>query len=455
MADQSITLYSLCQRIKEQLSDDFMESSWVVAEISELRLNKNGHCYLELVEKDAETDQIIARLKGIIWSYTYKMLRPYFETTTGQSLTAGIKVLVRCKVEFQEVYGLSLNIKDIDPSYTLGDLAQRKKQIIDQLREDGILEMNKEIELPKVIQRIAVISSATAAGYEDFSEQLSNNEHQFAFYKKLFPAIMQGEKAEESIINALEKIYQHDDLFDAVVIIRGGGSSTDLLCFDSYLLGLNIAQFPLPVFTGIGHERDTSIADLVAYEHLKTPTAVAEFVIAHNYRFSQILNEYKDAAAFFLSEKLNTEKNHLKKLASNFSPSVIRHLSKQNRIISRFARTLLSYSRQTIKDNNAQLNHQAEMLSIHSQQKIRTATIKLRHYASDLKKGSFQMIKSESQNLSNLQKQNHQFDPSTILQKGYSITYLNGKVVKSIKDINSGDELVTHLYKGSVTSTVK
>ncbi|MGM0505145.1 MAG: exodeoxyribonuclease VII large subunit, partial [Bacteroidota bacterium] len=268
-----ISLLELNQSIREKIKFNFPESIWVVAEISELKINRNGHCYLELIEKEAISENIIAKSRATIWAFTFRMLKPYFESVTGHELISGLKILVQVTVEFHELYGFSLNITDIDPNYTLGDLAQKKAETLRKLEEDGIINMNRELEFPIVPQKIAVISSETAAGYQDFMHQLTHNKYGYTYYIKLFPAIMQGLKAEESIIDTLERIFQHDHFFDIVVIIRGGGSQADLNCFNNYLLAANVAQFPIPVLTGIGHDKDESIVDLVACQKLKTPTA--------------------------------------------------------------------------------------------------------------------------------------------------------------------------------------
>ncbi len=266
--------------VGEVVKETFSETYWLIAETSDVRINySNGHCYLEFIEKNELTGSTIAKAKGYIWSNTFKVLKPYFEETTKQAFTSGLKILVRIGIDFHELYGYGLTVYDIDPTYTLGDLQQKRQEIINRLDKEGILTLNKELVFPSIPQRIAIISSPTAAGYEDFSDHLINNKYGFIFYPKLFPAIMQGEQTESSVIQALDKIYQHQDFFDAVVIIRGGGATSDLSSFDSYLLAANCAQFPLPIITGIGHERDDTILDIVAYHRAKTPTAAADFLI--------------------------------------------------------------------------------------------------------------------------------------------------------------------------------
>ena len=260
--NEKMSLLELNNRIRDALQGAFPETLWVVAEISEIKVNRTGHCYLELVEKDDVTDELTARARATIWSYTFRMLRPYFETTTGQPLAEGIKILVQVSVEYHPGYGLSLNIKDIDPTYTLGDLALRRREIIRRLEEAGVFHMNQELPLPLVPQRIAVISSATAAGYQDFTDQLENNAYGFRFEVRLFEAFMQGSEAVPSILDALDRIFHEEAAFDAVAILRGGGSQADLSCFDHFDLAFAVAQFPLPVITGIGHEKDGDLGPL-------------------------------------------------------------------------------------------------------------------------------------------------------------------------------------------------
>jgi exodeoxyribonuclease VII large subunit len=269
MEKKEITLFQLNTTIRDTLKTYVRDSYWVVAEIAQVKENFNGHCYLELFEKDQASDRIIAQAKATIWATTYRMLKPYFETSTSRKFSSGLKVLICVKVDFHEVFGLSLNITDIDPTYTLGDLALKKAETIRQLKEENVFDMNHELELALVPQRIAIISSKTAAGFTDFITHILSNPFQYKFELCLFPASMQGDKAEESIISALEQINEAESLFDAVVIIRGGGSQTDLSCFDNYWLATHIAQFPLPVLTGIGHEQDDSVVDMVAHTRLK------------------------------------------------------------------------------------------------------------------------------------------------------------------------------------------
>ncbi|MGC9341230.1 MAG: exodeoxyribonuclease VII large subunit, partial [Bacteroidales bacterium] len=312
-----ISLSKLSNRIRKKISESFPDQFWVIAEISELHVNSSGHAYLELIEKNPDNNKILARMRATIWAYTWRMIRPYFEGSTGYQLTAGIKVLVFVSLEFHSLYSISLNIKDIDPSYTLGDLARKKAEIIDRLKKEGVMEMNKQLGFPLVAQRIAVISSSTAAGFEDFLNTLSSNSYNFHFQVSLFQAIMQGDSAEDSIISALEQIYEVEENFDVVVLIRGGGAQIDLDCFNNYDLAYHITQFPLPVLTGIGHERDETVADMVAHTRLKTPTAVAELLIDYMIEYLGKIEDYEENLTDLVSFRMQNEKEKISVLSRN------------------------------------------------------------------------------------------------------------------------------------------
>lgn len=276
---EALSLYDLNALVRRSLEQCLPDEYWVQAELSDVRTNSTGHCYLEFIQKDSRSNNLIAKARGTIWANVYRLLKPYFEESTGQAFVSGIKVLVQVTVSFHELYGYSLTVQDIDPTYTLGDMARRRREILKQLEEEGVLTLNKELEMPVLPQRIAVVSSPTAAGYGDFCHQLKNNSRGFFFHTELFPALMQGDRVEESVLSALDAILNRQEDFDAVVIIRGGGATSDLSGFDTYLLAAACAQFPLPIITGIGHERDDTVLDSVAHTRVKTPTAAAEYLI--------------------------------------------------------------------------------------------------------------------------------------------------------------------------------
>jgi len=274
-----IGLQELLLKVQEAVMDKLPERVWLRAEISELKCNVSGHCYLTLVEKSEDSESLLAKVPAIIWASTWRTLSPFFVSETGKDLEVGMTVLVRVQVQYSELYGLSLIISDIDPSFTVGELELQRQRTIARLQEEGMFEMNSTLELPRLPRRFAVISSRTAAGYRDFLRQLTGNEYGYRFEVTLFDAVMQGNDAPESIIAALDEIAAVADQFDAVLIMRGGGGAMDLVCFDDYDLAANVAQFPLPVLTGVGHDHDYHVIDMVAHTYLKTPTALADHIV--------------------------------------------------------------------------------------------------------------------------------------------------------------------------------
>ena len=406
----SITLSELTSQIQQTLRLAFDTPVWIRAEISELRENPGGHCYLELIEKDADSDALLAKTKATIWASTYRMLKPYFESSTGQTLRSGLNVLVAVTVEFHGVYGFSLNVRDIDPTFTIGEMAARRLKIIRQLEEDGIVDMNKQLPFPELPQRLAIISSPTAAGYGDFCDQIQNDPSHFAFYIKLFPAIMQGDQAEASIISALEKIYENIDLFDVVVIIRGGGATTDLACFDSYELALNCAQFPLPIIAGIGHQRDVSILDMVAHTSVKTPTAVAEFLIAKLQNAEDTVVSLVSDIRYVINSRIETE--------------------------SHFINQIQLQIKQTLRSWVLQKTHLLERQKSRLQSNVRMQLLK------------------QNNKLSLLDKNIETHSPSFLLKHGYTITTLNGKRITSARQVKTGDKIRTFVVDGEFESEV-
>lgn len=472
--DQKLTLSELNEQIKNALEGAFKAAVWVVAEVSELKENRNGHCYLELIEKQGS--EIVARTRATIWSYTYRMLKPYFETTTGQFLSQGIKILVQVSVEFHPAFGLSLNIKDIDPVYTVGDMAMQRKEIISRLQTDGVFEMNKELELPLVPQKIAVISSATAAGYQDFMNQLENNEFGFRFYTKLFQATMQGAETVPSVINALERIYLYEDFFDAVIIIRGGGATADLSSFDNYDLAYNITQFPLPVITGIGHEKDDTIVDLVAHTRLKTPTAVAEFFINGMERFYDRMLEMETEIVRLTRETIEVQQNKLEKVAGLLNRSVTDFINDKQTQLTRTGNSLrrninlFSYQKSHTLNN---LRHSLESLVwirlAVTKTRLKQKQVTLKHVVNEsfLKKKaelnhfkdlvisqSGKMIFREQERIHFNENTARLVNPENILKRGYSITLKEGKIIKSVNQLNINEEIETRLADGNIKSRI-
>jgi len=428
----SFSLLELNLQIKEQIQLAFDRPLWVRAEISELHENASGHAYFELVEKEATSSTLLAKNKATCWANTYRMLKPYFESSTGEHLRQGIKVLLACTVEYHELYGLSLNIKDIDPTFTLGDMARQRMEIINRLQEDGVMDMNKELPLSPTPQRIAILSSPTAAGYGDFMDQLKKNAGSFAFYTKLFPVVMQGEQAAGSIVRGLDLIFEHQEKFDVVVIIRGGGATAELSCFDNYELAFNCTQFPLPIITGIGHERDESIVDMVAHTRCKTPTAVAEFLISRMDDAMDAVLEIQQGIVV-LSEKILQKKiNGLQKISMQF-PQLVNELlfDKKSRL------SLLSH--QLKKDSELQTRKKLVALEKYKLQ-LRTGT----HFYSTCKFYQLEMM-GQKVNLSS---------PETLLKKGYSLTLKNGNIIRSKTRVKAGDKITTRLQDGEIESIV-
>lgn len=407
---EHISLADLNLLIKDTLNDSLAPSYWVVAEIAEMRANHSGHCYLEFIEKDETSGQVKAKIRATIWSYAYRTISAWFQSITGEQLRSGMTVLANVQVQFHEVYGMSLNVKDIDPNFTLGERAKKKQDIIKQLQQDGIFEMNKSINLPIVPQNIAIISSETAAGYGDFMNQIRHNDYGYTVYTQLFPASMQGDKAAHSIINALLQIHETVDQFDAVVLIRGGGAQVDLDCFDHYELAAHIAQFPIPVFTGIGHERDETICDLVAHTSLKTPTAVAEFILRGIRTFDK-----------------------------NSSLTFDQILSRAERKIELAIHNLENYNHQLGRLVSQKLNRAQQNLSGLSQ--------KLQYVA----KKPFQQQENK---ISMIEKTFFLVDPANVFKKGYSFTSKNGKSING-QLIEVGDQLRTVNQSEEIISEVK
>ena len=407
---EPLTLYELNRLIRVALREGMPDAYWVQAELSEVREAYNGHCYLELIQKAEREQTLLAKARGTIWANLYKMLKPYFERETGQCLTAGINVLLQVTVEFHEQYGMTLNIQDIDPTYTLGDMARRRREILMQLESEGVLTLNKELTMPLLPQRIAVISAASAAGYGDFCDQLLRNHYGFAFYPKLFPATMQGERVESSIIEALDRIAAEREQWDVVVIIRGGGATSDLSGFDTYALATNCAQFPLPIITGIGHERDDTVIDAVAHTRVKTPTAAAEHLIALMVHTCEVLDDLVSTLSSRINERIHSEELRIEQLA--------------NRLPSLYALT-------------------------HTNQQHRIEQIETR-----LKTAITRRIEQQLHRLEVIDKVLEGASPQHILERGYSITRCQGRVVRDASALGAGSVLVTQLANGKVRSKV-
>lgn len=430
---QPVSLWELNRRVRYAMNETFPGTYWVQAETSDVRVNSSsGHCYLEFIEKHPVNGQLIAKVRGSIWANTFRRLKAYFEQATGQVFTSGIKVMVRVSVEFHELYGFSLTVADIDPTYTLGDMVRKRMEIIRRLQEEGVYTLNKELPFPALPQRIAVITSPTAAGYEDFVNQLIHNPAGYTFYIKLFPALMQGDKTESSIIAALERLFQHQEYFDVAVIIRGGGSTADLSSFDSYLLAANCAQFPLPVITGIGHERDDTVLDMIAHTRLKTPTAVAEFLIEHVDTAAREVTGLQQNIQQIASGYLTGQKNFLQ-LTGTRLPSIVANRLERNRtVLQSLTGRLPSLASSLLSGHNTSLDN--------LQNRLRNNITLLFNEQNRQLQLTSQFIKMAS--------------PDYILARGYSLTLKDGHIVKKAAGLQAGDMLVTRMADGEVRSKV-
>jgi exodeoxyribonuclease VII large subunit len=454
MPESGISLFELNNRVKETIARSFSDDLWVFGEISDIHTNSSGHCYMELIEKDLESDRIMAKMRANIWAFTFRLLRPYFENTTGYQLSSGLKILFKASVEFHEVYGISLNIKDINPEYTLGDIARKKKEIINRLTSEGIIDMNKMLTIPLVPQRIAVISSETAAGYGDFKKSLAEAEADFTLNVELFPAVMQGEKTEESIILALEKIFQREDEFDLVVLIRGGGSQSDLESFNNYNIAFHIAQFPLPVITGIGHDRDETIVDLVANTALKTPTAVAAFITNQIYEFVDLLNEYQNNIEILVKDIIQEENYHLQNLSSRIKSLSEGRISTEKTFLSSIMKDTRFRASYLLSAQNNMINISLASLSKYAFTLMKIKEDELSGFNNEISRSSQTFIRQKKEKLDSYEKIINLMDPEEVLRRGFSITSFNGKVVKDSRNLKRGDLIKTQLLKGDIESII-
>jgi exodeoxyribonuclease VII large subunit len=451
--DQSYSLSELNKLVKKTLQEGLPHKFTLLAEISDFKESR-GHAYLELIEK-SEDERVLAKSRATIWANVYRMIKPYFESTTGHFLRAGLNVLVVVTVEFHEVYGFSLNIIDIDPTYTVGDIEKKRQAILQRLSEEGVSEMNKELEFPLVPQRVALISSETAAGYEDFMDQLNTNEYGFQFQTKLFPAIMQGEDTERSVIAALEQVYEEIDDFDLVAIIRGGGSKSDLSWFDSYQIAVNIAQFPLPVLTGIGHDRDETVSDTVAYINLKTPTAAAEFLIRSIADFWNRLNMTSSEIFQRVLQIIQDEKLKMEQIKLNLYPIFSGRMKRELTRVEIKKEQLKRIVYESLNKRSHALEQIPDTLLRAGRKAVESKLNMLAFKTIELKHKTDQFFTKQNNKLREFEQKNDYLNPAHILKRGYSISIKDGKVIQSIQDIAEDDIITTKLIDGSFQSKVK
>ena len=429
---KALSLYELNNLVREVISTTLHDEYWVETELSELR-EVRGHCYMELIQKDLFSNTPIAKASAKCWKNKWQLLSPKFEKVTGQSLRSGLKVLLKVYPDFHEAYGFSWIVTDINPEFTMGDMARKRLEIVKQLQAQGIFDLQKELELPLFAQRIAVISSANAAGYGDFCHQLNDNSYGLKFYTRLFPAVMQGEEIEQSVIAALNKINQRIDDFDVVVIIRGGGATSDMSGFDTLSLSENVANFPLPVITGIGHDRDESVLDMVSHTRVKTPTAAAAFLIDH---LEEVYERVLDAQTELLTSvrhRMEMEKAQLQHLGEKIPMLFSLYKERQETMLDHWFQALTT----AIQTHLVQETHRLEQLK------------------RGIKPTIEQQMMRENYHLSLLAQRVKSLDPTLLLHRGYSMTMLNGRIVKDKSLLKSGDEIETILENGTIQSIIK
>lgn len=425
-----LSLYELNNLVRGCIEHDLNGEYWMQAELSDVHTNSTGHCYLEFVQKEPRTGAMVARARGVVWAGVYRLLRPYFEESTGQPFCSGIKVQVLVTVSFHELYGYTLTVQDIDPSFTMGDLLRRRHDILKQLQADGVLTLNKELPLPLLPQRIAVVSSATAAGYGDFCHQLQASGYQFS--TELFPALMQGDKVEDSVLEALDAIHARCEEFDAVVIIRGGGATSDLASFDTYLLAAACAQFPLPIITGIGHERDDTVLDAVAHTRVKTPTAAAEFLIGR----------MEEAAA------------RLEQLARRLTEGVRQRLVQGHQRMERLAYRLGEGARTRLQGERVRLVACQTRLPASAYRYLSSGHLQIQTWRSGLLRAVEARLTQERHRLELVQQRLYDASPDRLLARGYSMTLKDGQLVKDAAQLRPGDEIVTRFARGEAKAKI-
>jgi len=429
---EPITLLDLNLMVRNRLRKEFSETIWIQAEISECKEHYSGHAYLELIQKRNASDAICAKARATIWANVWINLKPFFENQTGTSLQAGQKVLIEVSVEFHELYGYNLIIRNIDPAFTIGDLALRRNEVIRQLTADGVIDLNKELPWPLLPQRLAIVSSPTAAGYEDFMDQLHHNDYGFVFYTAFFQATMQGEPAEKSIIDALNRIQDTGIDFDAVVIIRGGGASADLNCFDRYDLCYYCAQYPLPILSGIGHDRDSSVLDRVAHTSVKTPTAAAEYLLS-------CLSE----EAF----RLDTNSDKFRQAVQSLMDAFKQQLRSNSERLRLNARERIHTAEMLTERRGAELKNLYGLAIMQKNQLVEMQYSNLLHRT----KASLEQFRHKEEIM---EKMLAGFSPDILIKRGFSLTLYNGRIVKSVHDLAGGDEISTRLRDGVVLSKI-
>jgi exodeoxyribonuclease VII large subunit len=452
--DEKLSLTELQLIIRDSLYTSLPDFYWVIAEISEIKENLSGHCYLELIEKLPDDKNVRARVKAVIWSKRYRFLKPFFENMTGESLREGMKILVRVKIEYHEIYGLSLVISDLDPSYTTGEMAIKRQMIIKRLEEEGVFTMNRELEFPVLPQRIAIVSSKNAAGYTDFVRHLKGNSQRYVFYTALFDTIMQGTETEKSVISSLSRIADMPDLFDVVAIIRGGGSQSDLSWFDNYNIAFYVTQFPIPVLTGIGHEKDMSVTDLVAFTALKTPTAVAGYLIDCLSETENYLKAMGDDITEFSGSVIEYNRNLMDSLKSKLLPASRLLISDWKEKVSDSIIELINFGKEYIlKAEILPANQTSKLVSATGSFILNKKGIIDRNRLS-LMNRTFETIYRLKERIRGEENSLSMLDPANVLKRGYTITTKEGMIIKNSGQLTRDDQIETIFSDGKIKSQV-
>ncbi|MBQ7150334.1 MAG: exodeoxyribonuclease VII large subunit [Prevotella sp.] len=427
-----LSLFELNNLVREVIATDLSMEYWVEAELSEVR-EVRGHCYMELVQKDMFSNTPVAKASAKCWKSKWMYVRPKFEQITGQYLHTGMKVMLKVYADFHEAYGFSWIVTDINPEYTLGDMAKKRMQIIEQLKQEGVFDLQKELEIPMFAQRVAVISSQNAAGFGDFTRQLTDNSYGFKFQVELFPAIMQGEGIEGSVIAALDAINERLDEFDVVVIIRGGGATSDMSGFDTLALAENVANFPLPIITGIGHDRDESVLDMISHTKVKTPTAAAALLVEHLEVVWQMLMEAENELVTVAQHRIENEKQRLSHIAEKIPVLFSLVKTHYENVLDKLLMTISSMINEKVSSEK----HNVQLM----EEKIKPLV--------DVR------LQKEKHHLMMLEQRVKALDPEILLKRGYSITLCKGKVVVDASMLKSGDEVETKVRKGTFKSIIK
>jgi exodeoxyribonuclease VII large subunit len=447
-----LRLSELNTRVSSAVSDTFPLPCWVVAEVAEVKPNGSGHTYFSLVEKQGET--VLAEARATLW----KPRRPQlavFQKLVGKPFSRGMEVLLLVQAVFHPRYGFSLDVKEIDGRYTLGDMARRRAEVIERLTEENLLHRNKRLSLSPVPQRVAVISSASAAGYQDFTERLACNPHGYAFSCELFPAFMQGDGSEDSILSAMASVRAELSRFDVLVIIRGGGAIVDLSCFDGYPLARAIAEFPMPVITGIGHEKDESVADLVSFHKAATPTAAAEYLIS---RVREYEEELEDLASIVVERStggVRAQLVELDRLMVRFILAAQKEIGREGDVLNGLARRAGTSVRSSSEKRKQALTELATRLSLLPSMRLQQEKAGVEVLERGLAAGANRMLEKSQSELALLEKDVRSRDPADVLRRGYSITRVNGRAIRDAADVEPGARIETTLYQGSIESTVE